>query len=163
AGSPVWARSSGHKDELHIFLQAGLVTRVAAEAFDLDPARLTVPPLDAPDLPHLPAALLAGGVELTARGAPGPPAAPSLAHPPARHGRGPPPPRGRRGRPAPRSKAPRRRRVYRGTPRRRPEPGGAGRGRSSQRLPLRAAVQAGHRAAAAPVRHRPPRRAGQAA
>src|SRR5262249_32596561 len=37
AGSPVWARSSGHKDELHIFLQAGLVTQVAAEAFDLDP------------------------------------------------------------------------------------------------------------------------------
>src|SRR5262245_56416509 len=31
AGSPAWARSSGHKDELHIFLQAGLVTRVAAE------------------------------------------------------------------------------------------------------------------------------------
>jgi hypothetical protein len=46
------ARSSGHKDELHILLQAGLVTRVAAEAFDLDPARLTVPPLDALDLPH---------------------------------------------------------------------------------------------------------------
>src|SRR5262249_14864538 len=44
AGSPVWARSSGHKDELHIFLQAGLVTRVAAEAFDLDPARVTGPP-----------------------------------------------------------------------------------------------------------------------
>jgi len=37
AGSPVSARSSGHKDELHIFLDAGLVARVAAEAFDLDP------------------------------------------------------------------------------------------------------------------------------
>src|SRR5262245_39999193 len=50
AGSPVWARSSGHKDELHIFLEPRLVTRVAAEAFDLDPARLMVPPLDALDL-----------------------------------------------------------------------------------------------------------------
>src|SRR5262244_3401339 len=63
AGSPVWARSSGHKDELHIFLQAGLVTRVAAEAFDLDPARLTVPPLDALDLPYLRAAMLAVDAE----------------------------------------------------------------------------------------------------
>ena len=30
AGTPVWAHSSGHKDELHIFLEAGLVARVAA-------------------------------------------------------------------------------------------------------------------------------------
>jgi hypothetical protein len=54
AGSPVWARSSGHKDELHLFLDAGLVARVAAEAFDLDPARLTVPSLDGIDLPPPP-------------------------------------------------------------------------------------------------------------
>src|SRR5262249_34081191 len=47
-------------------------------------------------------------------------------------------------------------------PRRRPQPGAAGRGRPPQPLPLRAAVQAGHRAAAAPVRHHAPRRAGQA-
>jgi AraC family transcriptional regulator len=80
AGSPVWARSSGHKDELHIFLEAGLVTRVAAEAFDLDPARLTVPPLDALDLPHLRAALLAVDAELTAGGSGGPLAAESLAN-----------------------------------------------------------------------------------
>src|SRR5690348_11871478 len=40
AGSPVWARSSGHKDELHIFLKADLVTGVAAETFGLDPVRL---------------------------------------------------------------------------------------------------------------------------
>src|SRR5262245_53616442 len=40
AGSPVWGRSSGCKDELHIFLEAGVVARVAAEAFDLDPARV---------------------------------------------------------------------------------------------------------------------------
>src|SRR5262245_55573570 len=46
AGSPFWARSSGCNDELHIFLEPGLVARVAAEAFELDPARLTVPPVD---------------------------------------------------------------------------------------------------------------------
>jgi AraC family transcriptional regulator len=69
AGSPVWARSSGHKDELHIFLKAGLVARVAAETFGLDPARLTVPPLDGLDLPHLRAAMLAVDAELTAGGA----------------------------------------------------------------------------------------------
>jgi AraC family transcriptional regulator len=79
AGSPVWARSSGHKDELHVFLQAGLVARVAAEAFDLQPARLTVPPLDALDLPHLRAAMLAVDAELTG-GAGGPLAAESLAN-----------------------------------------------------------------------------------
>jgi hypothetical protein len=66
AGSPVWARSSGHKDELHIFLDARVVARVAAEAFDLDPARLTVPPLDGLDLPYLRAAMGAVDAELTA-------------------------------------------------------------------------------------------------
>src|SRR5262245_12096628 len=53
AGSPARVRSSGCKDELHIFLEPGLVSRVAAEAFGLDPARLTVPPLDGLDLPQL--------------------------------------------------------------------------------------------------------------
>jgi AraC family transcriptional regulator len=80
AGSPAWARSSGHKDELHIFLEADLVARVAAETFDLDPARLTVPPLDGLDLPHLRAAMLAVDAELTAGGAGGPLAAESLAN-----------------------------------------------------------------------------------
>jgi AraC family transcriptional regulator len=80
AGSPAWARSSGQKDELHIFLNAGLVARVAAEAFDLDPARLTVPPLDGLDLRHLRAAMLAVDAELTAGGAGGPLAAESLAN-----------------------------------------------------------------------------------
>src|SRR5262245_35768588 len=80
AGSPVWARSSGHKDELHIFLDAKLVARVAAEAFDLDPARLTVPPLDGLHLPHLRAAMEAVDAELTAGGAGGPLAAESLAN-----------------------------------------------------------------------------------
>jgi AraC family transcriptional regulator len=80
AGCPVWARSSGHKDELHIFLEAELVARVAAEAFDLDPARLTVPPLDGLHLPHLRAAMGAVDAELTAGGAGGPLAAESLAN-----------------------------------------------------------------------------------
>ena len=80
AGSPAWARSSGYKDTLHIFLEPGLVTRVAAEAFNLDPARLTVPPLDGLDLPHLRAAMGAVGVELTAGAAGGWLAAESLAN-----------------------------------------------------------------------------------
>jgi AraC family transcriptional regulator len=80
AGSPVWARSSGHKDELHIFLDSGLVARVAAEAFDLDPTRLTVPPLDGLHLPHLRAAMGAVDAELTAGGVAGPLASESLAN-----------------------------------------------------------------------------------
>src|SRR5262249_60309192 len=43
------------------------------------------------------------------------------------------------------------------------EPGPDGCGPPPQRLPLRAAVQASHRAAAAPVRDPAPRRAGEAA
>src|SRR5262249_28628010 len=85
AGSPVRARSSGHKDELHIFLEADLLARVAAETFGLDPARLTVPPLDGLDLPHLRAAMLAVDAELTARGAGGPPAPEALANVMAAH------------------------------------------------------------------------------
>jgi AraC family transcriptional regulator len=80
AGTPVRARSSGHKDELHIFLEADLLARVAAETFGLDPARLTVPPLDGLDLPHLRAAMLAVDAELTTGGAGGRLAAESLAN-----------------------------------------------------------------------------------
>jgi AraC family transcriptional regulator len=80
AGSPLWVRSSGCKDQLHIFLEAGLVTRVAAEAFDLDPAWLTVPPLDGLDLPHLRALIAEVGAELTSGGAGGRLAAESLAN-----------------------------------------------------------------------------------
>jgi AraC family transcriptional regulator len=54
--------------------------RVATEAFGLDPARLTVPPLDGLDLPQLRAAMWAVDVELTAGGAGGPLAAESLAN-----------------------------------------------------------------------------------
>ena len=71
AGCPSRWRSSGRRDWLHIYLEAGLVARVAAEAFDLDPARVTVPPLDGLDLPHLRAAMAAVDAELTAGGAGG--------------------------------------------------------------------------------------------
>jgi AraC family transcriptional regulator len=80
AGSPGLVRWSGCYDWLHIFLEPGLVERVAAEAFDLDPARLTVPPLDGLDLPDLRTAILAVDAELTAGGAGGPLAAESLAN-----------------------------------------------------------------------------------
>ena len=80
AGSTALWRWSGRKDSLHIYLEPDLVARVAAEAFDLDPARLTVPPLDGLDLPHLRAAMGAVDAELTAGGAGGPLAAESLAN-----------------------------------------------------------------------------------
>jgi AraC family transcriptional regulator len=80
AGSKARVRSSGCKDELHLWLESGLVARVATEAFDLDPARLTVPPLDGLNLPHLRAAMGAVDAELTAGGAGGRLAAESLAN-----------------------------------------------------------------------------------
>jgi hypothetical protein len=57
-----------------------VVSRVAAEAFGLDPARLKVPPLDSLDLPHLRAAMWAVDAELTPGGAGGRLAAKSLAN-----------------------------------------------------------------------------------
>jgi hypothetical protein len=80
AGSPHRVRSSGCKDELHICLDPGLVARVAAEAFGLDSARLTILPLDGLELPHLRAAMGAVGVELIAGAAGGRLAAESLAN-----------------------------------------------------------------------------------
>jgi AraC family transcriptional regulator len=80
AGSPALWRWSGRKDTLNIYLEPGLVARVAAAAFDLDPARLTVPPLDGLDLPHLRAAMGAVDAEMTAGGIGGPLAAESLAN-----------------------------------------------------------------------------------
>jgi AraC family transcriptional regulator len=67
-------------DTLNIYLEPGLVMRVAAETFDLDPARLTVPPLNGLDLPHLRTAMLAVDGELLAGGAGGPLVAESLAN-----------------------------------------------------------------------------------
>src|SRR5215831_15037975 len=80
AGSPHWVRASGRRDQLFICLEPGLVERVGAEEFGLDRARLTVPPLDALDLPHLRAAMLAVDAELTAGGTGGRLAAESLAN-----------------------------------------------------------------------------------
>jgi AraC family transcriptional regulator len=80
AGSPALWRWGGRKDSLHVYLEPGLVARVAAEAFGLDPARMAVPPLDGLDLPHLRAAMGAVDAELTAGGAGGPLAAESLAN-----------------------------------------------------------------------------------
>jgi AraC family transcriptional regulator len=70
AGSPAQWRWGSHSDSLHVFLEPGLVAQVAAETFDLDPARVSLPPLDGIDLPPLRAAMLAVNDELTA-GAPG--------------------------------------------------------------------------------------------
>jgi len=78
AGSPALWRSSGRRDTLHVYLEPGLVARVAAEAFGLDPARLAVPPLDGLDLPPLRAAMAAVGAELMSGGAGGRLAAESL-------------------------------------------------------------------------------------
>jgi AraC family transcriptional regulator len=69
AGSPARFRWSGHSDSLHVFLEPGLVARVAAEAFDLDPVRAALPPLDGLVLPKLRSAMLAVNDELTAEGA----------------------------------------------------------------------------------------------
>ena len=80
AGTPGLWRWSGANDSLHIYLAPGLVARVGAEALGLDPARLTVPPLDGLALPHLRAAMGAVGAELTAGGTGGPLAAESLAN-----------------------------------------------------------------------------------
>src|SRR5262245_1422823 len=80
AGNSAWWRWGRHSDSLHVFLEPGLVGRVAAEAFELDPARVSVPPLDGIDLPPLRAAMLAVNDELTAGGTGGRLAAESLAN-----------------------------------------------------------------------------------
>ena len=66
AGSPARWRWSNHSDSLHVFLEPGLVARVATEAFGLDPARVSLPPLDGLYLPPLRDAMLAVNEELTA-------------------------------------------------------------------------------------------------
>jgi AraC family transcriptional regulator len=57
-----------------------LVARVAAQEFGLDPARITIPPLDSLDHPQLRAAMLAVDTEMTAGGAGGRLVAESLAN-----------------------------------------------------------------------------------
>jgi AraC family transcriptional regulator len=80
AGRPARWRWSSHTDSLHVFLEPGLVERVAAETFELDPARASVPPLDGLDLPQLRAAMLAVNDELTTDTVGGQLAAESLAN-----------------------------------------------------------------------------------
>jgi AraC family transcriptional regulator len=80
AGTPAAVRWSGDNDLLHVFLEPALLARAAGEAFDVDPARVTIPPLDAVELPHLRAAMTAVGAELTCGGLGGPLAAQSLAN-----------------------------------------------------------------------------------
>jgi AraC family transcriptional regulator len=70
AGSPGHWRCGGSRDLLLIYLEPGLVERVAVEEFGLDPARLTVPTLDCLDLPHIRAAMGTVAAELN-RGGPG--------------------------------------------------------------------------------------------
>src|SRR5262249_20140430 len=100
AGGPARWRWSGRNDTLHIYLEPGLVARVAAEAFELDPARLTVPPLDGLHLPQLRAAMLAVNDESMAYAAGGGRLAAEslatlLAAPRARNASGPRPPASR--------------------------------------------------------------------
>jgi AraC family transcriptional regulator len=80
AGTPGRVSWSGGFDWLHIYLDPGLLQRVAAQEFDLDSARLTVPPLGGVDLPHLRATMAAVDAELTAGGLGGKLAAESLAN-----------------------------------------------------------------------------------
>jgi AraC family transcriptional regulator len=80
AGIPVRWRWTGRNDSLHVSLEPGLVAHVAAESFDLDPARVAVPPVDQLHLPPLRAAMGAVDAELTGGGAGGSLAAESLAN-----------------------------------------------------------------------------------
>jgi AraC family transcriptional regulator len=80
AGSSVQTRWQGSKDSLLIYLEPSLVTRVAAESFELDPTRMVVPPLDGLTVPELRSAMLAVGAELRAGGVGGPLMVESLAN-----------------------------------------------------------------------------------
>jgi AraC family transcriptional regulator len=66
AGTPSKWQWSGPRDTLTIFLEAGRIERVAAEAFELDAARLEIPSIGGLDLPELRAAMLAVDSEMTA-------------------------------------------------------------------------------------------------
>jgi len=80
AGSTARWRWSGPNDSLTISLDPRLIARVAAESFDLDPARVVVPPLDRLNIAPLRAAMQAIDSELTAGAAGGSLAAQSLAN-----------------------------------------------------------------------------------
>jgi AraC family transcriptional regulator len=80
AGTPARWRWNGYGDSLCVYLESDLVARVAAEAFDLDPARLTIPALDGLDVPQLRSTMRAVDAELTAGAAGGRLVAESLAN-----------------------------------------------------------------------------------
>jgi AraC family transcriptional regulator len=80
AGSPAYWRWEGSNDSLSVSLDPRLIERVAAESFDLNPARLSIPPLDRLDLPQLRAAMQAIDAGLMAGTAWGNLAAESLAN-----------------------------------------------------------------------------------
>ena len=80
AGSQARFRWTNHSDSLHVFLEPGMVERVAAEEFDLDRAHVSLPPLDGLVLPPLRSAMLAVNDELTTETPGGRLAAESLAN-----------------------------------------------------------------------------------
>ena len=80
AGLPAHWRWSGSKDVLHVYLEPGLVERVALEAFGFDPARITVAAQFGRDLPQIRAALVAVEAALAAGDGGGRLAAASLAN-----------------------------------------------------------------------------------
>jgi AraC family transcriptional regulator len=79
AGSSVLSRWEGSNDSLLIYLEPNLVTRVAAESFELDPSRTVVPAVVGLDVPELRSAMLAVDAELRAGSVGGPLIAESLA------------------------------------------------------------------------------------
>lgn len=80
AGRSVRWLWSGSKDTLHVYLDPELVGQVAAEAFGLDPAAVTIPLINDLDHAGLRAALSAVDAELTAGSSGGRLAAESLAN-----------------------------------------------------------------------------------
>jgi AraC family transcriptional regulator len=79
AGLSYRCRMSGPRDSLNVFLEPGLVARVA-ESFGLDPGRWELPPLDFRAIPRLGAAMRAVDAELMSGGAGGRLVAESLAN-----------------------------------------------------------------------------------
>jgi AraC family transcriptional regulator len=81
AGSPALWRWRGLKTSMHVYLAPRLVSQVAAEAFELDPARVSIPPLlDGVHAAQLRAAMMAVDRQLNDNGAGSRLAAESLAN-----------------------------------------------------------------------------------
>ena len=155
----------GPSEAIHVHLEPQLISRVAAEAYDLDPARVELSTVYDLSHPQLRAAIRAIEAELETGAAGGRLLAESLGNVLAVHlirhfvptERAAMQPRG--GLPKPKLQAALE--YHRGTPRLRADAGRPRRRRPPQPLPLCPAVQDLHRAAPAPVRHRTPRRAAK--